>query len=190
MRYLRITAIAEDGAAHFKHILNYEDDFELTDGVSLIDEFPDEAEYRMNDDFPDDIQLQDFLHNLDNQIVVNARARAFLESRIDKAEYLSVGVVNHKSRQSEEEYSVVNLLDLEECIDREATQFEEHAMNPDLMVKVRNLTLDESKVPKDRQMFRLNGIPSIVVISDLLAEEMREEGLQGFETSELTKYKG
>ena len=48
--YMRISANGNGAAANFRHIQNFEDDIELTEGVELTETFPAEAEYRMEPD--------------------------------------------------------------------------------------------------------------------------------------------
>lgn len=190
MHFFRITALAESGAAHFKHIKNFDDDFELVEGVSLLDEIPADAEYRMSADYPDDIQLHDFLHNLDRQLIVNSKVREFLEKHINKVEFLPVNIVNHKGRNAKESYFIVNLLDLEDCIDKEKTTFEWSKLDPELMKSVTNLTLNESSYPKKRHLFRLKHLTSVIMISESLVQELKNEGFRGFAISELIDYQG
>jgi len=142
----------------------------------------------MSADYPDDIQLHEFLHNLDEQLIVNHRVKEFLELHIDKVEYLPVNIINHKGRKAKESYFIVNLLDLEDCIDKEKTIFEWDELDSDLMDSVANLTVDESAIPKDRHLFRLKYLTSVIMISEDLAQEFKNEGFRGFETSELSEY--
>lgn len=190
MSYKMFVPVVEGGAARFTYIKNFDDDFELVEGVTLVDEFPDDAEYRMNADFPDDIQLRDFLHNLDDQMVVSQRVQEFLADRIESVEFLPVNIVNHKGRKVNEKYFIVNLLDLEDCVDQSATQFNWHKMDPELMENVKNLTLDESAISKNRQLFRLKGVTSVVAISEELLEELTNAGFTGLGTSDFREYKG
>lgn len=191
MNYARIKAAAEGNAAHFKHLENYRHRFKLREGMPLADEFPSDAAYRMNDDYPDALELHAFLHNLDSQLVVNEAARDFLDAHgVQDVEYLPVRVINHKGRTVPTAYFVVNLLRHVDCIDQEQTQFVWDSLDDELMDQVANLTIDEARIDPEARLFRLQHLTSVIVIRRDLAAQLREAGFRGFALSELADYKG
>jgi hypothetical protein len=189
MNYVRIKAEAEDDAAHFRFMRNYEDSWELLEGMSLAETFPPNAAYRMNDDFPESLVLYGVLHNLDGVLVVNDALRGFLEEHgVREVEYLPVTVINHKDRAVEQAYYVVNILRHIDCIDQEQTQFEWDSLDDTLMDDVENLTIDESRIDPDIPLFRLKHLTSVMVIRRDLVEQMRDAGFKGFAVTELADF--
>lgn len=190
-KYVLIESAYEGDAARFAHMLNYNSRFKLRKGIPLTATFPQEATYRMRDDFPDNIALHELLYNLDSQLVVNEKVRAFLEAQgVQHIEYLPVRVLNHKDRQVKERYFVLNLLPLVDCIDRSKTQCEESSLDPDQLMNISNLTVHEEKIPPDFQLLRLKGVSDAVLIRRELAEKMKAAGFRGFRTSEISEYSG
>ena len=189
MKYSRIEAVAEGNAAHFGNIVNFEDDFELVEGLPLADNFPENAEYRMNDDFPDNIELHDILHNLDEQLIINEKTRKFFENQeIKDVEYLPVNIINHKGRKVKEKYYIMNFLKLVDCIDRDQTTFGWNSLDPDLMEDVENLTVDESRIPLDSHIFRIKHLTSVILIYKDLLDLINKAGFKGYKISKTTEY--
>lgn len=190
MDYVRIEAVARGNAAHFRHLENFEDDFELLEGISLQDTFPEDAAYRMSDDFPDNLELHEVLHNLDEQLVVGGGLRTFLsEQGVDGVEYLPVKIINHKGRTVPADYFLVNILRHIDAIDQGRTQFEWNPLDPELMKKVKNLTLDEQKIDPDALLFRLKHLTSVILLRRDLADKMAAAGFKGFKITEIAAYK-
>lgn len=189
MNYVIIEPIAQGNAAHFKHIENFEN-WELLEGISLLDTFPEDGEYRMSDDFPDSIELHDVLHNLDGQIIINTRVRSFFdEEGVKFVEYLPVNIINHKGRKVSEKYFICNFLKVVDCIDQEKTKFEWDSLDDERMDDVKNLTIDESRVDPDILLFRLKFLNSVIVIQRSFVQKIRAAGFKGFKIIEIKDYK-
>jgi len=189
--YLRLLPIAPVGAARFRHLENYEDDFMLLEGEPVADEFPTDAAYRMNADFPDDIALEDAAFNLDNQLVAGERLQAFLRERVpaDDVEFLPVSLINHKGR-AESGYAIANVVRHVDCVDQEATSFEWNALDDTAMVDVKNLTIDPERVPDDVLLFRLAHVTDVIGVRRDLAETLEAEGFTGLDFTDFADYRG
>ncbi len=189
--YVLIEPAYEDDAARFGSMLNYDDRFELREGIPLSDTIPPDAAYRMSDDFPDRVALHDVLHNLDRQLIVNEKARAFLEAEsVRHVEYLPIKVLNHKDRVVNERYFVVNMFPLVDCIDLTQTQYKRNRLDPEKLMHISNLTVHEDKIPADFQLLRLKSAASVVLIHRDLAARMKAAGIRGFSTPEVSEYRG
>ncbi|AKQ70487.1 hypothetical protein A176_007399 [Myxococcus hansupus] len=145
----------------------------------------------MRDDFPDSTSLHEVLYNLDSQLIVNEKARAFLDAeRVQHIEYLPVRVLNHKDREPQERYFIANMLPLVDCIDLEKTEHEENLLDPDELMNIRNLTVDENKIPADFQLLRLKAVSGAMLIHRDLAAKLKAAGFRGFSTPEVAEYQG
>src|SRR5262245_48917133 len=96
-------------AAEVTVIENVEDDYELLRGVPRLASWPDDATFRMDEDFPDDVQLEDVLRAGQRVIVASERFKSFLVERAPRNnEFLPVTILNHKGRRVREPYWVVH----------------------------------------------------------------------------------
>lgn len=67
------------------------DTFDL--GISRIEDFPDDAYYDMNEKFPNDTILEDFIFNTGSAVLISYRAKTFFESQnLKNNEYLPVWI--------------------------------------------------------------------------------------------------
>ena len=73
--------------------------------------------YAMDDEYPRNIKLTDHLLNDAYVIVASPRLRDLLVERLGKAiEVLPVHIEDHKKRIASKDYSIINLLDRQECL--------------------------------------------------------------------------
>lgn len=189
--HVLIESAHEGDAAHFGNVLNYDNRFELRKGIPLVGKMPSNAAYRMRDDYPDNIALHESLYNLDRQLVVHEKVRAFLEAEgVQHVEYLPVKVLNHKDREEKERYFIINMLPLVDCIDLEKTQCKRNRLDPRKIMDVSNLVVHEARIPPDFQLLRLDLLPAAVLIRRELAQKLKAAGFRGFTTSEISEYRG
>jgi hypothetical protein len=189
MNYVQIRPTCEGNAAHFRHMLNNPKKFRLLKGIPLQDSFPAEAAYRMSDDFPENIALHEVIDNLDRQLIVHERVRAFLEAEgVQHVEYFPVRLINHKERETKERYFVINMLPHVDCIDQSKTRFKWNALDNQSMTSVENLTLLEERIPPDFKLLRPKHLASVMLIHRALAQKMKEAKFRGFELVEISDY--
>ncbi|MEL7363273.1 MAG: DUF1629 domain-containing protein [Bacteroidota bacterium] len=189
--YLRLVTVAPTGAARYKHLEGYDRDYKLLKGRELVRSFPSDASYRMNRDFPDDLGLEDAAFNLDYQLVVSERLRAFLEAReVPGIEFLSVTMLDHKARAVTADYAIANLLTHVDCVDKEATTHEWNSLDDTAMVGVKNLTVEPDRVPDGVPLFRLVHVTDVIGVRRDLAEALQAEGFTGLTFTDFADYKG
>lgn len=189
--YLRLLPSVPVGAARFTHIENFRRSYKLLRGREVADEFPTDAAYRMNRDFPDDLGMEDAVFNLDQQLIVSERLRAFLEEReVSGVEYLPVSLLNHKGRPIKEPYAIANLLRHIDCVDKDATEHEWNPLKETAMIKVKNLTIDPERVPDDAVLFRLVHVADVIGVRRDLAQAMEDAGFTGISFTDFADYNG
>ena len=190
-KYVLLQPTHEGDAARFSHMRNYDDDFELHNGMSLVETFPSNAAYRMSDEHPDRMALHDVLHNLDPNFVINEKVKTFLEAEgVQHVEYLPVKVLNHKDREVKERYFVINMLPLVDCVDMEKTQYERNLLDPEQLMNISNLTVHEEKIPADFQLLRVKFASGVMLMRRDLAQKLRAAGFRGLGISEIVEYHG
>jgi hypothetical protein len=190
-KYVLLEPTSEGDAAEFSHLRNYDDDFELHNGISLAKEFPPDAAYRMSDEAPDKTALHDVLDNRDRNFVINEKVKALLEAEgVQHVEYLPVKVLNHKDRAVKERYFVVNMLPLVDCIDMEKTKYKRNILDPEQLMHISNLTVHEEKIPADFKLLRVQFASAVMLMRRDLAEKLKAAGVRGLGIAEVVEYHG
>lgn len=165
--------------------------WELTQGISRIEEFPDGIECRMNPQRPKDVGLAD---NIRGAVfpVISGRLRRALEPEItqNRVEYIPVRIINHKKRLASDDYFVLNPLDVIDCIDKEASAVEWNAISPGSISYCKGLILKENAIPAGFRLFRLMYWPNNIMIDGDLVASLKTMGLSGLVFRAATGYDG
>ncbi|HYV46023.1 MAG TPA: DUF1629 domain-containing protein [Myxococcaceae bacterium] len=182
MNYLIARSEGSDGACVLGGLREVDDLHEFQEGVSRAANFPDDANFRMSPSFPKDIRLEDAIHNMDMLLVASERVKKFLEAeKVPGQEMLPVTIFNHKGRKEKAPYFVIHQVGLQDCIDLKKTKWKKNPLDDSQITDVRKLTLDEKKIDKKAQLFRLKSYGIPLVIRADLAEKIKKAGFTGFE---------
>jgi hypothetical protein len=179
---------APDGCCRVKGLQNVDDSFELSFGFSRSAGFPADASFRMNDEFPKDLTLTDFLHNQECLVVASARLREFLESvpgALFQNEVLPVKIINHKGRREKAPYFIISQLRHPSCLDEKACVGKKFAVNPDHFRSMKKLVLDESLIDPKLMIFRVAEYNVIPFFRRDLATKLREQKFTGIAFHEI-----
>jgi hypothetical protein len=180
---------SEPFAAVLKKLTGLEKIFRLQDGTHLQEGFPGNVAYHMHPDFPNDLVLVDNMLNLDKILVTSTRLKQAIESRgAPNIEYLPLAITDHKGRQASKDYFVLHPVDPVDCIDREHSVFEEDMILPGDIESFKRLVIDETRVPADRQLFRLRGFWDITLVRRDLAEALDQEKFTGLTWQRIQDY--
>jgi hypothetical protein len=168
-----------------------EDDYELLEGISRINGFPEDAYFNMDDDFPRNLQLEDFLLNENSLLVISDRLKAFLEAKkLKNNEFLPVHVVNHKGRKVREPYYIFHQVELQDCIDVSKSDLILNAIDPETFSFVYKLIIDETKIDPDVTVFRMKRYAELPIFKRDLAEGIQSEGFTGIRFGEIEDWDG
>lgn len=186
MNYVYWKPKADDETARFESIEGDESSWRIMEGMSRIGDFPEDAVFRMNPEFPYGIALKDSVKNTSSMIVVSPPLKEFLEKReVNAVEYLPVGLLNHKGRPAQGgKYFIVNLLDPVDCLDLDRCDAKYSNITPEDIRRVKSLVLDEAKVDTERQLFSPKGLFAPLARRDL-AEAIDAAGFTGIRWVEL-----
>jgi hypothetical protein len=166
-----------------------EDAFRLRQGVPLLDGFPSDVAFHMDPDFPNNLRLVDNLLNSDRAMVVSPALRDYLDKRrIPKVEYLPVSIIDHRGRVASADYAIVHPIDPVDCIDRDRSDFTESRITPGQIGRFRKLAIDNTRVPADRQIIRLQGFWGATLVRADLVRDLSEGAFSGLSFLPVSKY--
>jgi hypothetical protein len=178
------------GACSLQSLKGVKRDYELFDGISRANNFPPDACFDMDDDFPDDLRTEDFISNLTSVLVVSEQTRQALEATsLKNNEFLPVTVFNHKQRKEKGPFYILNQIELQDCIDFDKTVCTRNAIDPDLLSTIERLVLDERRIDPSVALFRLKYFPYAPMFREDLVEKIRSAGLTGIKFTEPSRYK-
>ena len=182
--------IAVDGICKLNDLRGVPNNFEIHEGQSRLVDWPADASAAMDPNFPKDIGLADSLDGT-GFVLLSNKVRALLEGRIGgRVEYLPIKVINHKGRVASEEHSILNPLEVVDCIDPIASEAEMDIILDDAIDSVARLVLREDVIPPGLNVFRLARWTSRIIIRRSLANELTNAGLTGLRFVEPAKYDG
>lgn len=179
-----------DGFCKVKGVSKVPDAFEINDGVSRLEGWPGDACCEMSPKFPKDIELADSIAGA-KFIVISGRVKAALEAGgARNVEYLPLKIINHKGRVASEDYSLLNPLEVIDCIDKAASVVEEDTLNDGMIDGVQSLVLREEAIPEDMHLFRTKFWSGRILIRRRLADELTAAGFTGLNFIEPRDYTG
>ncbi len=168
------------------YIEGYEDDWKLTNATSVLSEWPDDVTLRMDPDFKRQIKLSDHLGNPARVIIASLALRQFLEGRgVPYLEFLPIRIYNHKRKVASEEYTLLNLLGIQDCMDMDASGVTWNSILPEYIAEVDHIVLDEDRVEEGVVLFRAKHFAEAIFVKRDLADAILADELTGVEFLEL-----
>jgi len=151
---------------------------------------PEEACFRMSEDFPKDLKLADILDNDNDFLVVSERTVEFLRSMdaLEGNDVHEVAIFNHKGRRETAKYFIVHQFDFVRCVDEGRTEGTRSELDADEYVSLESLALDESRIPSRLGIFRPREYNQRAFFRRDVAEKMIEAGITGIEFHEIDEY--
>lgn len=169
---------------------NVKDDYELSEGVSRADGWPDDVKAPMSPEYPKDIELPDNVSGTELVIISDKVRQALAAERVTNVEYLPLTIVNHKKKVASKDYFILNPPDVVDCIDLEASEVKWNAIDKTLISRCKQLVLKEANVPKDAKVFRPKHLPNQILIRSDLAKKLEGAGLTGLHFTDPAKFRG
>lgn len=158
--------------------------FELSSGEpaeALMKERGDKA-MRLNvDETEGGLDLPDVVPNVDNLLVLRKRcAKQILAAfELGDHEALPVVLINSKGRVHAKDYLAVNPFGMFDCLDMQRSDMDGDEVRPAVRI-FGKFWLDASRVPNDRDIFRVKGLVSGYMLSERLVAFIREQGFTNF----------
>lgn len=177
-------------AAIFTDFQGFDETYLLHEALPLREDFPREAAFHMNPDFPNDLLLPDNVGNSLEAVLVSQRLHAFLEAQgLGDVEYLPVAIIDHKGRVASDSHVIVHPVGPVECIDMARTACRMSEIVEGDIDDVERLVLDESRIPAGRRLFKLKGLGDPTIVIREFAQQLDAQGFSGLGWCEIDKYR-
>jgi hypothetical protein len=146
---------------------------ESTQGVHM-----DSHEFRMAA-VAKGIQVPDVISNAFGFLMISEKLKALLDEHVTGAivEYTPFKLLNHKNRVAADPCFIANPIGTVDCADRSQSEGVETAMHPGELFSPRRITLVDSKVPTDRNLFRTSLVPAGVWVTKSLHDVLESAKL-------------
>ncbi len=168
-----LTDVPEDGP----------EDFEYDLGKSLARQFPAQEEAIMvfDIDYPEGIKLYDFVPALDSVLVVSSKVQDLLNRlKLENMEFLPLTLLDHKGKVASKDYSILNVIGSLEFIDMSKSDYDEDPLDEGQIARMKNLVINESKVPESAKIFRAKTMMDQFFIHDDVKIAFEEAGIKGY----------
>lgn len=185
-RYVIWTTKNEPDCCVLEGLCGVDKRYQLRNGISRYDDFPESASFSMNPDLPHNVLLRDNLRNTSVMKVISKRFKEMLEQYgVQKVEYLPVTIINHKGRVASRDYFILHDIDPVDCLDKKKCGVTMSVVKPENIDEVEMLILDDRKVDLARQIFRPRYFSDVTLVSRELAAAIDSKGFTGISWMEL-----
>jgi hypothetical protein len=187
--YLMWIAATGPGYCTVTRIQNYDASWDLIRGRSLQGKLTGAAQYVMSPREPRAIKLADCIENSDGTIIASKRVADFLRSKeIRGVEYVPVSIINHKGRVATDDYWMVNILAIQDCLDLAQCKPTYNAINAVEIDTVEKFVLEEAKLDPAFALFRCKNFYDHIVVAPQLAAELEQQAFNGLWFRPISKY--
>jgi hypothetical protein len=163
-------------------------DVELRMGVPFGESFPPDAVFTVDSDFPNNIRLADTFDNSKGLVIVSEKLKDFLASwNATEVEFLGVTILDHKSRPAAK-YFIVHPIHPVDALNPNESGARFSRRNAEWIDRVAKLVLDEDKIDKSRQLFKLKYFYDCVLVRRDLADAISKQGFTGVKWTECSQY--
>lgn len=153
--------------------------YELTEGVSRIDDWPDDVVFEYSGEKPEGMVLTDWIDNSYGWMIVSDNFKAFLEDLgIEYLEYLPVGINDHKKRIRPEKYWIANFTKLHSAVDLDKSVYGE-GLEEGQIDFIEKLVLKKDVEKNGPPIFRFKEEPNLIAVRDNIKSAMEKSNLTG-----------
>ena len=167
----RISPVLPDDLEEISWMFNGKD-------LSLKDAFPENVVLDLQEDRG--LKLSDFIPNSHHSLIVSEKLKSILETSDSSFEFYKISIRNLKKRIEKKPYYLAHLLDSVECLDLDESDVRWSSLDSSQAARITKLVLDKSRIPEDKQIFRLAEMKGLVMVrKDLAFKIYREEECRG-----------
>jgi hypothetical protein len=170
-------------------IQGFKNSYQLHEGMSLSAVWPNDVVMEMNDEHRGSTLLVDSLFNISSLLVLSARVKRYCESQqLLCTEFLPVQIKDHNGSILDEEYFILNVTELVDCLDIDASEAEESMMTDDID-SVNGIVLKQTELLEGRKLFRLKRFGGPTLVTKAFAASVDTQGFSGIRWGALQDYK-
>jgi len=159
----------------------------LTEGVRCGDWFPEDVEFKMDDN--KGMALADSIPNGVLFLMVSEKLKAILEKEVPgEVEFLPIQVLDHQKNKIEPRYYIANILRVASCTDYQKSVFVMSALDKTQVHHFKNLVLDKTKIPEKTKIFRLGEETTLVLVRHDLVKLIVDSGCTGMSFMDIKDY--
>ena len=149
--------------------------------AALMKERGDDAMQLHLEESEGGLELPDVVPNTDNLLVLRKRCAEEILAAHDVGDHeaLPVVLIDGRGRVHAKDYVVVNPFGLTECLDMERSEMNGDDEHPVVRI-FGKFWLDASRVPQDRDIFRVKGLGHGYIFSERLVQFIRDRGFTNF----------
>ena len=162
--------------------------FELTEGIPRLANWPQDAYFSIDEDFADDTTETDNYLNKDFLIVISERLKEFLEKEnLKNVEFLPVGIQGRDNQKIGGKCFILHPIHHTEDLDMDASGAEFGIIDPDQVESVDQIVLLDS-ADTTRQVFRPKPLLMVILAATSLVEKMETFGAKGCQWHKLDEF--
>lgn len=167
--------IADDRGTPYSHELFFGEP-----AAALMKERGDDAMKLYLDEVEGGLDLGDLVPNTDNLLVLRKQCAKQILAVFELGDHeaLPVVLINSKGRVHAKDYLVVNPFGMTDCLDMERSEMDGDEDDPCVRI-FGQFWLDASRVPADRDIFRVRGVGGYM-FSERLVAFINEQGFTNF----------
>ncbi|MCG8573048.1 MAG: hypothetical protein MJB14_23190 [Spirochaetes bacterium] len=153
-------------------------------GISVKDIYPENIELSMFKKHPGKV-IPDLMYGI-SYYLISQKLKNILEKEVDqKIEYLPFTLINCKGKQEPSLYYILNVLDIEDCVDLENSKYRESHIAPGTFSSLRILNLEKEKINPELKIFRIKQKTRLLIIRDDLKNFLESNNITGLEFVEM-----
>ena len=158
-------------------------DWRFSEGESLADGFPKDAQVRFSDNYPDGRKLLDIVNNVLDVLIVSGRVKAVCDAAgVENVEYLPVTILDHRGGVAGKDYFIANVLGSEPVIDMQKSDYVTSSLDESEILSIDNLVVDADSVAADAKLFRAATLKTLFFIRQDLLEALLSNRISGLKT--------
>ncbi|RKG92679.1 imm11 family protein [Corallococcus terminator] len=181
MSYWVLTpASVNDGAVLEALPVGSPDDPDFFEAMPLGDRFPRGGAMGFSNDYPDLINVFDFVTNTLGLPIVSAKmVDVLVQLGANRFETLPVTLLDHKGRVASTEHSILNVLDVQDIIDMERSDYVPSPFDPSQIFRIKRLAVKAEDVESGALLFRARTRMREIFLHASLHEAFLSAGVTG-----------
>ncbi len=150
------------------------------EAAPLGDSFPRGGVMSFSNNYPDFIRVFDFVANTLGLPIVSSKVLDVL-TRLGATRFEPLPVVlhDHKGRVASRDHCIVNILDVQDIIDMERSEYVLSPFDPTQVSRIIRLAVKKEGVAPDALLFRARTMMREIFLHEALHEELLQSGVTG-----------